>query len=492
MQALSRLIILASAVQAYVRVISPDRLRADVDYKISTFGLVDYQNGKTIEIKPWNSLDGCDPPTDDVLSYGSNIGFLMKKGECSFRRQAVNGRRGGAYLVLTYEDSGEDGKLNTPTSEEETRDLELPPVIMISRKNGEAIREAISKGEKVTMFFDWDIKIFKPPINVDYLYSVVDYKSVSIYHKLMTFQLEDAMNPVGNSTKNLVNLVNIPKFYRRKDFNLSMEDSKAYCIDKTDICVNPHPSVKLAQPMEEVMVAGFLFCLQIELDNGNRTQNLQFMTKLLGDYAELLKLNEGKDQVVNLTGHFEKSLQPADIEKLSHGKKSYIKQVTNCLASNFGTDYTLLKPSNRLLEKIVEEGSKRRTRVPALYLGGHLVRGDLTPMTGLSALCDVIPLDIRPTQCASVEQFLLGLTSQLEVKEDHGADVPFALRLLYTLLASALIFGLTYLVGSYMLEKNLQKDITKDIDESLERYYQIQNTSLEIVSKDDELKAANT
>lgn len=482
-----------SSITAYMLVTSPERLKGDLTYKVSTFGLVDYLNTKKIEVHLWNTLDGCDPPTDDILMLNADsIGFLMKKGDCSFRRQAVNARRAGAYLVLTYEDSGVDGKLTTPSSEEETRDLELPPVVMISRKNGEAIRDALTKGEKVSMVVDWDINLYKPPVDVEYLYSVVDYKSISIYHKLLTFQLESLMTPVNASSSDvpdLMNLVNIPKFYRRKDFNLSIDDSHKFCVNNEDICVNPHPSVKLSMPIDEVVVAGFLFCLQVELDKGNKTQNLQLFAKILGDYEELLRLNEGKDQIVNLTKHFEQSLNPEELKKLTEGKQAYLIAVSDCLRSKFGDIYGDINPKNNVLQRLVDVGSKKKFKVPSLFISGHLVRGDITPMTALSAICDVIPLDVRPTQCANVESFLQTLTFQLEEREGPGGNLSLGRRLFYTFLCTALIFGLTYLLGNYLLEKRLQRDIAADIDQSLERYYQIQNTSIEIVSKDQELKA---
>lgn len=470
---------------ASVKILAPDRLKAEVTYAISTFGLVDYQAEKTIDIKLWNSLDGCEPPTDDTLSLGQNIGFLMKKGDCSFRRQAVNARRAGAYLVFTYLETGDDAHLITPTSVEETRDLELPPVVMISRKNGESLLEALQKNERVTMFIDWEIKTYTPPVKIEYLYSVVDYKSVHIYRKLLGFQIEAAL--ANSSANGLVDLVSVPRFYRRQDFNLSSADSRKFCVDKNNVCVNPHPSVILTEPIDEVMVAGFLFCLQFDINKGNKTQNLQFFEKFLRDYENLLNLHQGKSDPVNITEHFEKSIKPEDIQRLAVGKQSFMESVVRCVDDNFDRSSGRLKPNNKLMEKLVEEGTRKKTRIPAMFIEGHLVRGDLTPATGLSALCDVIPLTGRPRECSQIELFLNNESERLQTLDPEDMELSIARRILYVVLTSGLIFVLTYLIGSYVLKKNLQSDIVRDIDASLERYYQIQNTRLEMAPRDTEL-----
>ena len=485
------LLLVAACLQlssANVKILAPDRLKADVQYKISTFGLVDYQAGKTIDILLWNSDDGCDPPTDDILQLGRDVGFLMKKGSCSYRRQAVNGRRAGAYLVLVYSDA-EDHALETPSSDEDVRDLELPPVIMISKKNGENIRGALSKGEQVRMFFDWEINIYEPPVNVELVYSVVDYKSISIYQKLISFQLESALNDKPEQVSNLIKLLAVPKFYQRNDFNLTTSDSSKYCVDNSDICVNPHPSVSLTKPLDEVVVAGFLYCLQVDIEKGVKLQNFLFMEKLLKNYAELLRIELDSGKTLNLTQHFDQSLKSEDIEELNHGKKSFISGVLSCLKHNFGQDMANLKPNYALMQKLLKEGSQRKTKIPVMFIEKHLVRGDLTPMTAISAVCDVLPMKVRPLQCSGVEASLSKLTEKLTSKDNLEGNLSIGKRLLYTFIVSFLMFGFMYFICSALLQRRLQKDIAKDIDQSLEQYYQIQNTRLEIVPRDTELKA---
>ena len=159
------------------------------------------------------------------------------------------------------------------------------------------------------------------------------------------------------------------------------------------------------------------------------------------------------------------------------------------MSLNFGENLSQFKADKDFFKTIVDESSKRKNKIPSLFIENRLVRGDVNPQTALSAICDVTPLNVRPSECGEIEGLLFEQTNRLMSSYSHEGSISTSRRLLYMILTSIVLFGLTYLIGSYLLQKRLEKDIVKDIDSSLERYYQIQNTSIEIVPRDGELTA---
>jgi hypothetical protein len=470
-----------------VMIVEPARLKGDIQYSVSSFGFVDYQAKKLVEVRLWSNADGCDPPTDDILEKpGQNIGYLMKKGECSYRRQALNAHRAGAYVVITYTDEDGESHLTTPSAnDEDSRDTVLPPVMMISKKHGVDIRSALESGEKVRLSVDFDIITIDPPVNVFLFYSAVDYNSIDIYNSLIKFHISSSHSNHSSTSKHhnkeIMNLEPIPRLYTRKDFNLSLNDQSRYCIDGIDLCVNPHPSAFLRDATDEIRVAGFLLCLYQNLLDGDKKENLQELIKILDDYRDLLKIQMKNKGILDAKEHFHSYFSK---------ESSFMKKSVSCYKSSLGEDKINLKGSFEFLEKVTQkEGSF--IKIPSMFILDNHVKGDLTGMTAVSAVCDVLPHKYKPEECYSIEEVL----SKQADKLLHSPSGPSRLTLISSLgvifCIACLLIGLVYLVSTSIIKTRVRADIMTEIDTSLERYYQIQNTKLETVSRDSELMANN-
>lgn len=464
-------------------ILEPIALKAEIAYSVSTFGFVDYQADRLVEVRSWSNEDGCEPPTDEILeSKGQNIGYLMKKGECNFRRQALNAHRAGAYVVFTYMDRDGEDHLVTPTGQEQdSKDTVLPPVVMISKKNGESIKAALKKGEKVRIRVDFDIKTIQPPVDVALFYSAVDINSIEIYYSLMKFHLISTYQNTTLKKKEIMRLEAIPRLYTKKSFNFTDADQMKFCLKSMDLCVNPHPSVTLRESTDEIRVAGFLLCLQDNLANGENKENLEEFIKILGDYYDLLKIHMENSGVLDAKEHFHSYFRNESV---------FIKKSVQCYKNNLGEENNDKKSALPLLQKISQwEGSK--IKIPSLFIQDNLVKGDISAMTSVSAVCDVLSKKYKPAECYSIEEVLSKTADKLLAQHEGPSRMTIISSLAVIFGISCLLIGLIYVVSTTLLQRRIRADIISEIDESLEKYYQIQNTKLETVSRDSELMANN-
>lgn len=474
----------AAIIVSKIRLVEPQRLTSDLDYSISNFGFVDYQAQRMVELRLWNSPDGCDTPTDQVLELSKNqtIGFLMKKGGCSYLRQSINAHRAGAYLVFVFDIEQDDkSSLTTPTAENsDANGHVLPPVVMIRSKKGELLWKALEAGEKVIVSVDFDIDVYKPPVSVALVFSAEDYKSIDIYRSLILFQLK-TMNNKTNNPEELMFLEAIPKIYSKKDFNLTTTDVRKYCIEESDLCVNPHPRLQFRDPFDEIRIAGFFICLQQHQSEGNKTKNLIEIERILKDYSVLLSMQEANKAVLDMREH---------AKNYFNSNSSFLKNSLNCYKENFASE-VLKNKINLEFVKGAAAVEFPSPKLPSLYIQDKLVRGDLTKMGAVSAVCDVLPIKFQPKICKGVEEFMKKESEKL-IDDTTGPSTMTTLATLWTLLLVMVVFiALICVVSLTMMKKRVRADIISEIDKSLERYYQIQNTKLEVAPRDSELIANN-
>lgn len=132
-----------------------------IEYTISTFGFVDYQSKMRIELKQLGDKTGCSVPSSfshEESQY--HIGILAEKGECTYIAKAQNGHRVGArFIFVSLTDEDEDPDSIIPIAPKE-QSVNVPPVVIISKKIGDSIRKYLKRGEKVFMNIDFDMVSF--------------------------------------------------------------------------------------------------------------------------------------------------------------------------------------------------------------------------------------------------------------------------------------------------------------------------------------------
>ena len=96
-----------------IRIESPKSLKTKIskkngliDYSVSTFGFLDYQAKIDMQVKKWNSEDGCNEPSKELLDKnGAPVAFIMYRGGCTYIKKAENVRKAGgkvAVVILNY------------------------------------------------------------------------------------------------------------------------------------------------------------------------------------------------------------------------------------------------------------------------------------------------------------------------------------------------------------------------------------------------------
>ncbi len=465
-----------------VFITEPKELAGELDHEISLFGFVDYQATTTIEIFPWSSESGCEPPTDDLFKLNSSFpkGFLMRRGGCKFWQQSQNGHRVGARIVLVYRDNDDDIHASYVggggPDEGQHKNVKLPPVIEISKKDGLRIKKVLESGNSVKLSVDYEITTYDPPVKVKFVFSATDLNAIQTLTKL--FQASTNLtkeNKKNHHSNDLMILTPIPKLYSAGDLELGPAEQKALCLPNVDLCVAPSRKRYLVDAREEILMAALLTCVQesVGKDHSMNQEILDFYIK----YS------------VNLDTSLQHKISLNDQMQFIYGSSKLSKQVKDCFDSNMGkyTDFNDLQPSKQFTDKIRAKSQQLNIKIPAMYIQDNLVRGDMTPLTAVSAFCDVLKEKVKPKWCEKVAEELDTVArSELDVPSSDETMNIFATSLAVIVLTILLIV-IICAIAKKALKSRVQGDITQEVNSSLERYYQIQNTKISVIDRDTEL-----
>lgn len=86
----------------------------NIEHTISTFGYLDYQSKTAMILKKWDTEDGCNPPSDDMMISEDDqqrglYAFIMKRGGCTYYQKALNVHSaGGRLAIVMFNDEAED------------------------------------------------------------------------------------------------------------------------------------------------------------------------------------------------------------------------------------------------------------------------------------------------------------------------------------------------------------------------------------------------
>ena len=469
---------------------SPPEYKRIIDYELSTFGLVDYQATVNVEVFSWSSEYGCTAPTDAILQINSTHlkAFIMKRGTCSYRQQAINAHRAGARLVIVYRDDDRDIHDTIPVNPEFGKEFKLPPAVIVSKKDGDLMTKLLSQGKKIVLNVDYELKLFKPTIKVRFVFNPLDLESVKLLKALVLFTNTTSHHIVFKDSKRLIMLNSAPKIYSTLSSEYSEKERKEYCVPGSVYCA-PAMSSKLSKASDYVLLSVLYSCMNEVYIEGSYTHLDEYISQIDTLQQELETLEKTNVARVNLVEDLLQGLQKKKNNK-------YYNKVSDCFTTVVGNRIDEPSFGNQQIEGMVSLSDQQFEKLPALYINELMVRGELSELTGPSALCDSIVFKYRPKFCDDLSKTLSkkveGTLDVLEGPEEEDKDLSnFKLWLIG--MAVSLVLGVLLCIASrFILKGRVESDITREIDDTLSTYYKIRRTDIEIGDiKDVELKPEN-
>ena len=184
----------------------------------------------------------------------------MIRGGCPYSQQSRNVHRVGGRVTLVYRDNDDDIHSNLVGGDDDIESSNMPPVVAISKADGLKIKEKLEAGQKVIISFDYEIKTFKPPVNVRFVFSPTDLNAVKTLYKLYEISSNSTIQS-GGSQINLLQLTVAPKLYSAAELMLSKQEQDVLCLNNVDLCAPPHKKSDLQNPIDEIVLAGIITCV---------------------------------------------------------------------------------------------------------------------------------------------------------------------------------------------------------------------------------------
>ena len=458
------LTILFTVTVCRISIIKPTEEKRDIDYELSAFGFVDYQASVEMEVFRWHTLGGCESPTDQTLQLTTAYAkaFIMKRGQCTYKQQAINAHRAGARLVLVYRDDDANIHDTIPVNPAISQhEYKLPPVAIISRREGEALIEALNSRKKIVVTVDHEIQTFKPPLSVRYVFSPVHLESLRILQAVLPLTL---LNSTNHSVP-MVRLMVAPKIFTRETLDFGESDAAQFCVPSSHYCSPRFEDVKMSRPFEYVHLAVYLHCMsRVSAANASFYED---HLEMLGRYTNGLQQYYKKQFVGDLVSLVEIHLSALD--------RAFHRKVAECFQMKLGNDRQNPNVDAMSLDELYSSSSQQVEKLPSIYVNEMLVRGDADAATAVSALCDSVEPKYRSRVCSDVTAALtrFARTNLDAIEEDRLSWVAVSVFLLVCVTA----IGLT---GRWLLSKQVEKDITREIDNTLSKYYQMASTKMEV------------
>ncbi|KAB1221572.1 Vacuolar-sorting receptor 6 [Morella rubra] len=159
-----------------ITVLSPASLSSKYDGAIANFGIPDY-GGYMVGsvVYPEKGSNGCEAFEGDKpfkSDFSRPTFLLLDRGDCYFALKAWNGQQAGAAAVLVADSVNEP--LITMDSPEESTDSDGYvekigiPSALIEKSFGDSLKQALKKGEDVSVRIDWTESVPHPDERVEY------------------------------------------------------------------------------------------------------------------------------------------------------------------------------------------------------------------------------------------------------------------------------------------------------------------------------------
>ena len=131
-----------------------------INYSVSTFGFMDYQQKTSFILKTFESDEyGCNYNGalmhEEQKQHGSHIAYLFKRGKCTYVEKALNVRKAGGALALVYLNSEEQQVDEIiPIAPKSVAD-NVPPVAVINNARGQDLIKGLKENDTVRLKVDY-------------------------------------------------------------------------------------------------------------------------------------------------------------------------------------------------------------------------------------------------------------------------------------------------------------------------------------------------
>jgi hypothetical protein len=476
-------------VESKVHIISPDALKGtNIPYSLSTFGIIDYMATTVVKVFLWDDELACAPPSDGMLliEYKKPKAFIVKKGMCSYEEKARNAHKAGARVVIVYYEN-DDQKINNNEDRAAVRpDLkvrdELPPVILVEKNTGELFMTNLAKGVDLQLEIDYSIGTFSTPVDVKFIYSPFDRNSLEIYQSLLKLNL-----PYVNKTKNhtsplkpdLVKLQAHPKIGKSKEFEYGPNEIPRYCIPMSDHCVLKSPTERHPE-YQEVFLGVALHCLHkgLTTTENNKVPNDGASTQKLITYLSLLvDMLERSELDSNISKKF--------LDIVSANEDPYSKKAISCIENGAPASLGMNESVQvEFMDRLVTSSGQTLPIVPAMYIEGRFVRGEIDRVRAIGAFCDVLKKSDIPSLCHTIKDEAAKTSSSILDYSPSVQRVSGGKAAAVFLLLAGIVVIIFYFTSKYVFKSGVQTDISKEIDDALTKYYNVQSNRNQIETLD--------
>lgn len=462
---------------AKIHVVSPESLKGtQIDYTLSTFGIIDYQATTVVKVFTFDDELACYPPSDAMLQIKSNKpkAFLVRRGGCSYEEKARNAHRAGARVIIVYQDTDQkDSDDKSPVRPDlKVRD-ELPPLIKINKSTGEKFISALAGNSDLQLEIDYFIGTFATPVNVRLIYSPFDRNSLEIYQGLLQLNVPAVNQTTKHETplkKPLVLLNAVPKIGRAAEFEYGSNEISRYCVPHSDHCVMK--SLVEHQPeYQEVYLGIALHCLHENLNAKDKlgAPNSGYIKTLLGYLTTLTKLLESAELQSNITKDF--------LDIVMKNTDPYTISAMDCLRQKapvvFGDSEAIQKD---FIENLMSAGFQTLNVLPAMYIQQKFVKGDIDRIRAIGAFCDVLKKSDLPPICSTIKDEADKTSSSILDYTPPVEKIGGTQAALVFLLLAGIVVIIFYFVSKYIFKSNVETDISREIDDTLNKYYNVQSS----------------
>lgn len=469
--------LLLQQTSAKIQVVSPESLKGtQIDYTLSTFGIIDYQATTVVKVFTFDDELACYPPSDAMLQIKSTKpkAFLVRRGGCSYEEKARNAHRAGARVVIVYQDTDEkDADDKSPIRPDlKVRD-ELPPLIKINKSTGEKFISALVGNSDLQLEIDYFIGTFAIPVPVRLIYSPFDRNGLEIYQGLLQLNLP-AVNQTTKHTiplkKPLVLLNAVPKIGRAAEFEYGPNEISRYCVPHSDHCVMK--SLVEHQPeYQEVYLGIALHCLHDSLTANEKlgVPNPGYIKTLIRYLTTLHNLLETAELQSNITKDF--------LEIVMKNKDPYTESAVSCIRQKapvvLGENDSIQKD---FIESLMSASFQTLNVLPAMYIQQKFVKGDIDRTRAVGAFCDVLKKSDLPPICFTIKDEADKTSSSILDYTPSVEKIGGTQAALVFLLLAGIVVIIFYFVSKYVFKSNMQTDISREIDDTLNKYYNVQSS----------------
>lgn len=397
--------------------IDADGNQGCIEYSVSTFGFMDYQEKSKYVIKMFDDIYGCEY-TGPILENEqkqdkSHVTYLLKRGGCTYVQKAINVRRAGGNLALVYHDNDQENIHNViPIAPKNISD-NVPPIAVIGYADGIKLKNLYERNgsDPILLRIDFDIeentdnklkvKFWMSPTNP---YSYEFLSEFSKYYRMMQDKVEidvvykiktlfEIKPEVGNT---LGNDMDPTKWVvkNKDDGPASLEaitEVTKFCYGRGKYCALNDANY-LYDPKESLDQVIYQTCLFNQVKKIDHYEAYwQFVTSYRATCINPETAGRNQTSLNTCFKDLLKNLNYIDINNKSQHFND--EEIDECYESKFKNPKNKFSSKSQFFDDLVESTNlfgQNYEIVPSMFIDGHLVRGKLEAHTAVSAVCDAM------------------------------------------------------------------------------------------------------